>query len=133
MTRGGPGQWRRPPQPDLTVSLLAATTYFGYYALTDPWQRGWLYYSATGALVLALAVYWPVSSALGEVVRLWVQIESGQQAVCGSLTLATGAPAPDGRDVCVQYLGADIYRAVLALCLAALLVGVKAWQSRQRP
>lgn len=114
------------------MAVAASAAYFGYYLLRDPWQRGWLYYAATGVLVWVLAWCWRPSGPLGAVVRVWVLIESGQQAACGSATLAVGQGAPDGRDVCVQYVGEDIYRAVLALTLAALIVGMTTWQSRQR-
>lgn len=118
---------------DILLSALAVTTYFGYYLLRDPWQRGWLYYAATGALVVVLALGWRPGGPLGALARAWVLIEAGQQAACGSLTLALGGGATGGRDVCVRYVGEDIYRAVLALTLAALIVGVQTWQSRQRP
>ena len=134
MTAPASRTWRkRRRQRDTILSALALTTYFGYYLLRDPWQRGWLYYAATGALVAALAWWWQPGGPLGALARAWVLIESGQQAACGSLTLAAGGGAADGRDVCVRYVGEDIYRAVLALTLAALIVGVNTWQSRRRP
>lgn len=129
----GAGRWRTQHRPDFILAALAVSTYFGYYMLTDPWQRGWLYYASTGLLVAALAWWWRPASALGALARVWVLIESGQQAACGSATLATGGGSPDGRDVCVQYIGEDFYRAALALTLAALIVGMKTWQSLRRP
>lgn len=125
--------WRTEQRPDLILAALAVSAYFGYYALHDTWQRLWLYYAATGALVFALAWWWRPAAVLGAVARVWVLVESGQQAVCGSATLAAGAAMPDGRDVCVQYVGEDFYRAALAITLAALIVGVTTWQSRRRP
>jgi len=127
------GTWRRAHRQDFILLALAAATYFGYYLLRDPWARGWLYYSATGVLVFALAWRWPPAGTAGALARAWVLIESSQQAACGSLTLAIGASPPDGRDACVPFVGEDSYRAALALTLAALIVGAKTWQSRRRP
>lgn len=115
----------------MILATLAMPTYFGYYLFADQWVRGWIYYAATGFLVAYLAWCFRAASALGMLVRAWVILEAGQQGVCGALTI--GARPPDGRDVCVQYVGEDGYRAVLALAVAGLIVGVMKWQNLRRP
>ena len=124
-------QWRGPGRLDIILASLAAPTYFGYYWFTDPWVRGWIYYAATGVLVTYLAWCFRPATSLGALARAWVLLEAGQQGACGALTI--GAKPPDGRDVCVQYVGEDGYRAVLALAVAGLIVGVTRWQNLRRP
>lgn len=123
-------QWRGRGRPDLFLALLAVPTYFGYYLFTDPWVRGWIYYTATGFFVCYLAWCFRPASALGMLTKAWVILEAGQQGICGTLTI--GAQPPSGRDVCVQYVGEDGYRAVLALAVAGLIVGVMKWQNLRR-
>ena len=125
-----PGEaWRGLARPDTILAAVAAPTYFAYYAFSDPWVRGWLYYALTGFLMALLAWFYRPGSSLGALARARVILEAGQQGVCGTLTI--GAKPPDGRDVCLQYVGEDGYRAVLALAVAALIVGVTKWQSRR--
>lgn len=123
-------QWRGPQKSDLILTFLAVPTYFGYYLFSDQWIRGWIYYATTGFLVLYLARCFRPVTALGLLMKAFVVIEAGQQGVCGALTI--GVRPPSGKDVCVQYVGEDGYRAALALALAGLIVGVMKWQNLRR-
>lgn len=59
-------------------------------------------------------------------------LNRGQSAVCGAATWAglAGDWAPGVADLCVQWLGRDIYAAAAALTGAALIVGGARWRTR---
>ena len=117
----------------LIIAALAVPTYLGYYLLHDPAQRAWVYYVLAGALGLALAdtlrrwapahVTRGLQSAVG--LLWWIELESGQQAVCG-----LGQWGGDvSTDLCVQWFGPDVYRAILAIAIAGLLT----WRPNRQP
>jgi len=89
-----------------------------------------MYYAATGFLVAGLAWFYQPATSAGVLARAWVLLEALQQGACGAATV--GARPPDGRDVCVKFIGEDGYRAALSLATAGLIVGVMKWQSRRR-
>ena len=118
----------------LIIASLALPTYLAYYVTQDPVQRSWAYYVLSGALVCAMAdcirrwapkhVAYGMASA--SALLWWVEVESAQQAVCGAAQWASVAHA----DLCVQWFGPDVYRAVAAFAIAGLLT---TWRPNRQP
>lgn len=120
------------------ILATAVPAFFGYYFMPTAADRPWAYYVAEGALILALADM--VRGVVPQLVRAgvltagkvqaavgllwWIEIEAGQQAVCGALAWGQTAHS----DVCVDLVGLDVYRAVAALAVAGALA---IWQNQQ--
>jgi hypothetical protein len=113
---------------DLTLAALAVTAYFGYYLLSDPWARGWFFYSMVGFLVAWLAWSYRWRRWWGQFACALLVIEGVQQGVCGLLT--SWGPH-GGADVCMAVWGVDAYRIGASIALAGALVWGPRWLSRQ--
>lgn len=111
----------------LLVALLSVPTYLGYYLLPDVVSRSWAYYVASGFLVVALADGYRRTLAASWAVALlwWIEVEAGQQAACGIAQWGHEVHT----DLCVQWFGPDVYRAVAAIAVAGLLT----WRPNRQP
>ena len=102
---------------ELVTLAIALAAYLGYYQAPQG-QEAWVYYIMGGVLAFRLAQLQrpKAETRVGIFAYTFIMIESCQQAVCGSLHIGFRAT----KDVCVDLVGDDIYRAGASLSLAAL-------------
>ena len=108
---------RAPTYGEIVTAALAGAAYLGYYFVAKA-DQSWFYYTMCGFSAFRFAqLQRPKSKTwLGVFTCTFVMIEAFQQGLCGAFHFGIRAK----KDICVDLVGEDVYRALASLSLATL-------------